>query len=234
MSAFDIGNRGRPADSWLVDTAKQGWKTKLHNSLTTDLLARLKEHADSAAIEIFKSNLKDLLLAAPAGPRVTMGLDPGIRTGVKVAVVDQTGKLVDTSTVYPHEPRNDWIGALAVLAALCLKHKVDVIAIGNGTASRETDKLAGDLIKKLPDHKPMKVMVSEAGASVYSASELAAKSFPISMSACAAPCRLRGGCRTRWPNSSKSNPKPSELDNTSMTSTRPIWRVPWRLRWKTA
>jgi protein Tex len=178
MSAFAIGNRGRPADSWLVDTVKQGWKTKLHKSLTTDLLARLKEHADSAAIEIFKSNLKDLLLAAPAGPRVTMGLDPGIRTGVKVAVVDQTGKLVDTATVYPHEPRKDWNGALAALAALCLKHKVDVIAIGNGTASRETDKLAGDLIKQLPGHKPMKVMVSEAGASVYSASELAANEFP--------------------------------------------------------
>ena len=178
MSAFAIGNRGRPADGWLVDTVKQAWKTKIYKSLTTDLLARLKEHADSAAIEIFKSNLKDLLLAAPAGPRVTMGLDPGIRTGVKVAVVDQTGKLVDTATVYPHEPRKDWNGALAALAALCLKHKVDVVAIGNGTASRETDKLAGDLIKRLPGHKPKKVMVSEAGASVYSASELAANEFP--------------------------------------------------------
>ncbi|HEU5445236.1 MAG TPA: Tex family protein, partial [Pseudolabrys sp.] len=178
MSAFGIGNRGRRADGWLVDTVKQSWKTKLHKSLTTDLLARLKERADSAAIEIFKSNLKDLLLAAPAGPRVTMGLDPGIRTGVKVAVVDQTGMLLDTATVYPHEPRKDWSGALATLAALCLKHKVDVIAIGNGTASRETDTLAGDLIKKLPGCKPNKVVVSEAGASVYSASELAANEFP--------------------------------------------------------
>jgi uncharacterized protein len=178
MSAFGIGNRGRRADGWLVDTVKQAWKTKLHKSLTTDLLARLKERADSAAIEIFRSNLKDLLLMAPAGPRVTMGLDPGIRTGVKVAVVDQTGMLLDTATVYPHEPRKDWSGALATLAALCLKHKVDVIAIGNGTASRQTDTLAGDLLKKLPGCKPNKVMVSEAGASVYSASELAANEFP--------------------------------------------------------
>ena len=178
MSAIGICNRGRPADGWLVDTVKQAWKTKLHKSLTVDLLARLKEHADNAAIDIFKSNLKDLLLAAPAGPRITMGLDPGIRTGVKVAVVDQTGKLMDTATVYPHEPRKDWSGALAALAKLCLRHKVDVIAVGNGTAGRATDKLAGDLIKQLPDHKLIKVMVSEAGASVYSASELAAKEFP--------------------------------------------------------
>ena len=178
MSAFGISNRGQPADGWLVDTVKQAWKTKLHKSLTIDLLARLKEHADNAAIDIFKSNLKDLLLAAPAGPCITMGLDPGIRTGVKVAVVDQTGKLLDTATVFPHEPRKDWTGALAALATLCLRHKVDVIAIGNGTASRETDKLAGDLIKQLSDHKLIKVMVSEAGASVYSASELAAKEFP--------------------------------------------------------
>ncbi len=178
MSAFAIANRGRPADAWLVDSVKQAWTTKLHRSLSTDLLGRLKERADRAAIDVFKSNLKDLLLAAPAGPRVTMGLDPGIRTGVKVAVVDQTGKLLDTATVYPYEPRRDRSGALATLASLCLKHKVEVIAIGNGTASRETDALAGDLIKQLPAHKPRKVMVSEAGASVYSASELAAKEFP--------------------------------------------------------
>ncbi len=178
MSAFGIANRGRPADAWLAETVKQAWKTKLHKSLTADLVSRLKERADTSAIEIFKSNLKDLLLAAPGGARVTMGLDPGIRTGVKVAVVDQTGKLVDTAVVYPHEPRNDWKGSLATLGALCLKHKIDVIAIGNGTASRETDKLAADLIKQLPGQKPKKAMVSEAGASVYSASELAAKEFP--------------------------------------------------------
>lgn len=142
------------------------------------VVAVLKENADAAAIGVFKSNLKDLLLAAPGGARVTMGLDPGIRTGVKVAVVDKTGKVLDTATVYPHEPRKDWAGALAALATLCRKHHVDVIAIGNGTASRETDKLAADLIKLLPDNKPIKAMVSEAGASVYSASELAANEFP--------------------------------------------------------
>ena len=178
MSAFNIADRNRPGDGWLIDTAKLAWKSRLHASLAADLLARLKDNADGAAIDIFKSNLRDLLLAAPAGPRVTMGLDPGIRTGVKVAVVDQTGKVLDTSTVYPHEPRNDWNGALETLADLCLKHKIDVIAIGNGTAGRETDKLAGELIKKKPDLKLMKVMVSEAGASVYSASELAAREFP--------------------------------------------------------
>ena len=178
MSSFNVADRGRPADKWLIDTVKLAWKTRLHTSLAADLLVRLKEDADTAAIGVFKSNLKDLLLAAPAGPRVTIGLDPGIRTGVKVAVVDQTGKVLDTSTVYPHEPRNDWNGALATLAALCIKHKVDIIAIGNGTASRETDKLAGDLMKKMPDLKLTKVMVSEAGASVYSASEIGAQEFP--------------------------------------------------------
>lgn len=178
MLAYSIADRGRPGDKWLIDTVKLAWKARLHTTLTADLLVRLKEDADSAAIGVFKSNLKDLLLAAPAGARVTMGLDPGIRTGVKVAVVDQTGKVLDTSTVYPHEPRNDWNGALATLAALCMKHKVDIIAIGNGTASRETDRLAGDLIKKMPDLKLTKVMVSEAGASVYSASEIGAQEFP--------------------------------------------------------
>lgn len=178
MTAFNIADRGRAADRWLIDTAKAAWKTKLHDSLTVDLLVQLKERADEAAIGVFKSNLKDLLLAAPAGPRTTMGLDPGIRSGVKVAVADQTGKVLDTATVYPHEPRNDWNGTLATLAALCIKHKVSVIAIGNGTAGRETDKLAGDLMKKMPDLRLSKVMVSEAGASVYSASELAAKEFP--------------------------------------------------------
>jgi uncharacterized protein len=178
MSRFAISDRGRAADAWLVETAKTAWKTRLHPSLTTSLLARLKERADAAAIDVFKTNLKDLLLAAPAGPRTTMGLDPGIRTGVKVAVVDKTGKVLDTATVYPHEPRRDWQGALATLAGLCTKHGVELIAIGNGTASRETDKLAGDVIKQLPQREISKVMVSEAGASVYSASELAAAEFP--------------------------------------------------------
>ena len=178
MTAFNIADRGRLADRWLIDTVKLAWKAKLHVSLAVDLLTRLKEGSDTAAITVFKTNLKDLMLAAPAGPRVTMGLDPGIRTGVKVAVVDQTGKVLDTTTVYPHEPRKDWNGSLAALGALCIRHKIELIAIGNGTASRETDKLAGELIAKLPGSTMTKVMVSEAGASVYSASELAALEFP--------------------------------------------------------
>jgi uncharacterized protein len=147
-------------------------------SIAADLLARLKERADAEAISVFSRNLKDLLLAAPAGQRATMGLDPGFRSGVKVAVVDATGKLVDTDTIYPHEPKNDWRGSLATLAALCMKHKVELVSVGNGTAGRETDKLVAELTAKMPNLKLTKVMVSEAGASVYSASELAAKEFP--------------------------------------------------------
>ena len=175
--AFGIAERGRPADKWLTETVRLAWRSRLAGTLQTDLLARLKERADAQAISVFSANLKDLLLAAPAGARVTMGLDPGFRTGVKVAVVDATGRLAATDTIYPHEPRNDWRGALATLATLCLKHKVQLISVGNGTASRETDKLAAELIAKMPDLKLTKVMVSEAGASVYSASELAAKEF---------------------------------------------------------
>ena len=178
MVAFGIADRGRPADKWLAETARLAWKARMASALNADLLARLKERADAEAISVFSKNLKDLLLAAPAGPRATMGLDPGFRSGVKVAVVDQTGKVVDTDTIYPHEPKNDWRGALATLAALCMKHKVDLVSVGNGTASRETDKLVAELIAKMPDLKLTKVMVSEAGASVYSASELAAKEFP--------------------------------------------------------
>ena len=177
-AAFGIADRGRPADRWLLETVRLAWKVKLSISLSVDLLMRLKERADREAIAIFSKNLKDLLLAAPAGPRVTMGLDPGYRTGVKVAVVDQTGKLLETATIYPHEPQRDWQGALATLAALCMKHKVELISIGNGTASRETDRLVAELITKMPQLKLTKVMVSEAGASVYSASELAAQEFP--------------------------------------------------------
>ncbi len=178
MLAFGISDRGRAADKWLIDSVRLAWKARLAVTLAVDLMTRLKEKSDAEAISVFSKNLKDLLLAAPAGPRATMGLDPGIRTGVKVAVVDATGKVLDTSTVYPHEPKRDWAGSLAVLGALCMKHKVNLIAIGNGTASRETDKLAQDLIAKLPGEKPTKVMVSEAGASIYSASELAALEFP--------------------------------------------------------
>ena len=176
--AFGIADRGRSADSWLGETVHRAWVDKLSGSLQSGLLTRLKERADAEAISVFSRNLKDLLLAAPAGPRTTMGLDPGIRTGVKVAVVDPTGKVVATTTIYPHEPRRDWAGALATLAALCKTHKVSIVSIGNGTGSRETEKLVAELMAKMPELKLTKAMVSEAGASVYSASELAAKEFP--------------------------------------------------------
>lgn len=175
---YKVADLGRPADRWLGDTVRMAWRAKIFLSLEVELMSRLREAAEAEAIKVFANNLKDLLLAAPAGPRTTMGLDPGLRTGVKVAVVDHTGKLLDTATVYPHAPRNDWDGTLAQLARLAAKHKVQLISIGNGTASRETDKLAGDLIKLYPDAKMQKIVVSEAGASVYSASELAAKEFP--------------------------------------------------------
>ena len=175
---FGITNRGRAADKWLGEVVRWTWKVKLYTSLETDLLGELRDKAEDEAISVFARNLHDLLLAAPAGPRATLALDPGLRTGCKVAVVDATGKLLETATVYPHAPRNDWDGTLAILAKLCAKHAVDLIAIGNGTASRESDKLAGELIKKVPGLKLTKIMVSEAGASVYSASELAAKEFP--------------------------------------------------------
>jgi len=173
-----VENRNRPADGWLLETVRWTWKFKLLVHLELDIEQRLREAAEIEAIRVFGTNLKDLLLAAPAGHRVTMGLDPGIRTGVKAAVIDGTGKLLDTATVYPHEPRNDWEGALRMLGQLCARHGVQLIAIGNGTASRETDRLAGDLIKRHPDLSLTRVVVSEAGASVYSASELAAKEFP--------------------------------------------------------
>ncbi|WP_263144574.1 Tex family protein [Pseudomonas sp. RIT-PI-AD] len=175
---FGIANQGRAADKWLGEVVRWTWKVKLYTHLETDLFGELREKAENEAITVFARNLHDLLLAAPAGPRATLALDPGLRTGCKVAVVDATGKVLDTATVYPHAPRNDWDGTLAVLAKLCAKHAVDLISIGNGTASRETDKLAADLIRKLPGLKLTKVMVSEAGASVYSASELAAREFP--------------------------------------------------------
>ena len=177
-----IANKARAADKWLCEVVRWTWRIKLSMHLETELMSALRERAEIEAIHVFARNLKDLLLAAPAGPRATMGLDPGIRTGVKVAVVDATGKLVDTATVYPHEPRRDWDGALAVLGALAIKHNVDLISIGNGTASRETDKLAADLIKNMlkvaPTKKITKIVVSEAGASVYSASEFASKELP--------------------------------------------------------
>lgn len=175
---FGIVDSGRPADKWLAETVRWAWRTRILFRLELDMRTRIRTAAEEAAIAVFADNLRDLLLAAPAGTRATMGLDPGIRTGVKVAVVDATGKVVDTSTVYPHEPRRDWDGSLATLAKLAKKHSVDLIAIGNGTASRETDKLAADLLKLLPDLKMTKVMVSEAGASVYSASAYASAELP--------------------------------------------------------
>jgi len=172
----------RPADDLIRKSIAWTWKVKLSLSLERDLFARLREDAEAVAIKVFAENLRDLLLAAPAGPRVVMGLDPGIRTGCKVAVVDATGKVLGTDTVYPHEPRRDWEGSLHSLAKLCATHGVNLIAIGNGTASRETDKLAGDLIKRIhqisADTRIEKVVVSEAGASVYSASEYASKELP--------------------------------------------------------
>ncbi|MFZ3219091.1 MAG: Tex family protein, partial [Rhodoferax sp.] len=174
-------HQGRPADDLIRKCVAWTWKVKLSMSTERDLFTRLREDAEKVAIKVFADNLRDLLLAAPAGPRVVMGLDPGIRTGVKVAVVDATGKLVETATVYPHEPRKDWEGSLHTLGALCMRHGVNLIAIGNGTASRETDKLAADLIKLMAKGggKPIdKVVVSEAGASVYSASEFASQEMP--------------------------------------------------------
>ena len=173
-----IENRGRAADSWLAETVRWTWKVKMVGALELDIEQRLREQAEAEAIRVFGRNLHDLLLAAPAGERVTIGLDPGIRTGVKAAVVDGTGKVLDTATVYPHEPRNDWEGALRTIGQLCARHGVQLIAIGNGTASRETDKLAGDLIARKPELRLTRVVVSEAGASVYSASALAAQEFP--------------------------------------------------------
>ncbi|MEO7072483.1 MAG: Tex family protein [Rhodanobacter sp.] len=174
----DIHDRGRAADAWLRETVRLAWRAKLHLHLTLDLFSRVREGAEDEAIRVFGDNLKDLLLAAPAGARVVMGLDPGIRTGVKVAVVDATGKLLDTAVIYPHEPRRQWDQSIAQLADLARRHDVELIAIGNGTASRETDKLAAQLIRQHPDLHLGKVVVSEAGASIYSASELAAKEFP--------------------------------------------------------
>jgi uncharacterized protein len=167
-----------PADRWLAEVLRWCWRVKLHLHFESELFARLREAAEAEAIRVFAANLKDLLLGAPAGHQAVMGLDPGIRTGVKVAVVDATGKLLDTATIYPHEPRRDWDGSIATLAALSARHGIGLLAIGNGTASRETDRLVGDLQRRHPELGVRKASVSEAGASVYSASALAAREFP--------------------------------------------------------
>jgi len=177
-ATFGITDRGRPGDRWLADTVRWAWRTRIQVHLDVDLRTRLRQAAEDEAVRVFAGNLRDLLLAAPAGTRATMGLDPGLRTGTKVAVVDATGKVVATHTIYPHVPHRRWDQSLAELAALCARFDVDLIAIGNGTASRETDKLAAELIAKHPDLKVTKVMVSEAGASVYSASAYASAELP--------------------------------------------------------
>jgi protein Tex len=175
---FGVADRGRPADRWLLDTVRWAWRTRILIHLDVGLRMRLFQAAEDEAVRVFAANLRDLLLAAPAGTRATMGLDPGFRTGVKVAVVDATGKVVATDTIYPHVPANKWDAAIATLARLAKAHAVDLVAIGNGTASRETDKLAADLQARHPELKLTKVMVSEAGASVYSASAYAGQELP--------------------------------------------------------
>ena len=176
--AFNVNDQDRAADRWLLDTVRFAWRVKIHTKLDVDLMLRLREQSEQEAINVFSQNLSDLLLAAPAGDKATMGLDPGIRTGVKVAVVDATGKVLDTDTIYPHQPRNQWDQSIEILNKLAKKHSVELVSIGNGTASRETDKLTGDLMSRYPDLKLSKIITSEAGASVYSASALAAKEFP--------------------------------------------------------
>jgi len=178
MHRFGIRDHGRPGDKWLTDTVRWAWRTKIQVHLGIDLRLRLWNAAEQESVRVFAANLRDLLLAAPAGARPTMGLDPGFRTGVKVAVVDATGKVVATSVIYPHEPQRQWNEALAVLGKLAKQHKIELISIGNGTASRETDRLATELVKLLPELKMTKIVISEAGASVYSASAYATEELP--------------------------------------------------------
>ena len=175
---FGIRDAKRPADAWLAETVRWAWRIKIHLHLELELMGRLRDAAELEAISVFARNLRALLLSAPAGQRACIGLDPGIRTGVKVAVTDATGKVVETATIYPHQPRNDWQGSVAAIAHLARKHATKLVAIGNGTASRETDRLVMDVMKRFPDLGLEKLVVSEAGASVYSASELAAQEFP--------------------------------------------------------
>lgn len=177
-SRFNVENRNRPADTWLLETVRWAWRVRILPHLETELMNTLREKAETEAIQVFAKNLKALLLASPAGPKITMGMDPGIRTGVKVAVIDRTGQVLTTETVYPYPPRNDWQGALATLSGLIEKYRVELIAIGNGTASRETDRLAKELLALSRDRSIDKVVVSEAGASVYSASEYASAELP--------------------------------------------------------
>ena len=186
-----IENRNRPTDRWLSEVARWTWSIKLKMRIELELFSDLRERAEKEAIEVFGRNMKDLLLAAPAGQKATIGLDPGIRTGVKIAVIDSTGQFIDYTTIYPHAPKNRWDESISELAKLAAKHQIELLAIGNGTASRETEKLCSDLIARHPELKLQKVMVSEAGASVYSASETAAAEFP------ARPTRRAGKDRSQ-------------------------------------
>ena len=175
---FNIRENNRLADAWLMACVREAWSSKMFSHIETELMNQLKEAAEEEAIHVFARNLRDLLLAAPAGPRITLGLDPGLRTGVKTVVVDATGKVLQTTVIYPHVPQNEWDKSIATLTELIRKHQVELVSIGNGTASRETDRLVQELMKRQPDLKISKVMVSEAGASVYSASELASTELP--------------------------------------------------------
>lgn len=175
---FDVTEKGRAADAWLREVVRWTWRVKLSTHLETDLMGRVREDAEGEAIRVFANNLQDLLLAAPAGPRATLGLDPGLRTGVKVAIIDQTGKVVGHGGIFPHAPRNQWQQSIDQLAAWCREYAIEIIAIGNGTASRETEKLAADLMKQHPELKLTRILVSEAGASIYSASEFASRELP--------------------------------------------------------
>ena len=240
---YDVADQGRPGDRWLGDTVNWAWRTRIAVHLGVDLRMRLWQRAEDEAVAVFAANLRDLLLAAPAGTRPTMGLDPGFRTGVKVAVVDGTGKAVATDTIYPHELKRGgaggagsprWAQSLAALARLAAAHQVELIAIGNGTASRETDRLAADLIKAHPELKLTKVMVSEAGASVYSASAYAPGSCPAWTCRCAARSRSPGGSRTRWPSWSRSTPSPSGSGSTSTTWRRSSCPARWTRSSRTA
>ncbi len=175
---FNIGDQSRPADAWLLETVRWAWRTRLAAHIELELMNRVREDAERDAIRVFAGNLHDLLLAAPAGPRRTMGLDPGLRNGVKVAVLDEAGNVLETTIVFPHQPRNEWDAAIAVLADLVARHQVELVSIGNGTASRETDKLIAEMMKRHPELRVNKIVVSEAGASVYAASAIGARELP--------------------------------------------------------
>ena len=217
MRRFNIGDRGRSADKWLVDTARWAWRTKIEMHLGIDLRSRLWEAAEQEAVRVFAANLRDLLLAAPAGARTTMGLDPGFRTGVKVAVVDATGKVVATAVINPHEPQRRWDEALAILGKLAKQHHVALISIGNGTASRETDKLATELVKLLPELRCRRSWCRRPAPRFIPPPPMPRRNCPGSTSPCAARCRLRGDCRIRWPNLSRSIRNRSASASTSMT-----------------